>query len=350
MRSALDFLIITKLDSKLKKKKGLFSSACSGFSIIEILIALFVFSVIIASVFVVSFGNQTILMNLKIYRDLLSISQLNLERAKDQVRYNFNELESREEVVEGIENKLEVSWFYDYTKKIKSKIRNLKTNLREVELPLYVSNLTEALGGDTCFRNFENLEDYEILQDFSLGVINPVTDLDVVRGKVYITIDSITSPNFLVVDVSNINNPEFISNNFDTNRRLVSLHVVGKYVFLATQSTARQLQVLNIENPENPQLLSEFRLPNPSSTTTQSSMFYKDEKIYLGSEKNNWGKEFHVIDVENPPNPQYLGGFRVDTKVNAVAIKNDFTFIAVPNPFPLRMLDTGNYQNIQSIY
>ncbi|MEK7552407.1 MAG: prepilin-type N-terminal cleavage/methylation domain-containing protein [Patescibacteria group bacterium] len=320
-----------------------------GFSLIEILIALFVFSVTIASVFMVSFGNQTILMNLKIYEDSLSVSQFNLEEAKARGRFDFENLESGEEINEDIQENLEVSLLYDYTKEIKSKVRKLNIDLHEVELPLYVSNWRDAIGGDTCFRRFENSENYEILQTFPLDVLNEVTDIDVVRGKAYITIDSIISPNFLVVDVSDVNNPEFISNNFGSGRRLVSLKVAGKYAYLATGSTARQLQILNVENPASPQILSEFRLPEPSSTTTQSSIFYKDKKIYLGSEKNNWGKEFHIINVSTPSAPQYLGSFRVDTKVNAIAFKEDFAFVAVPNPTPLRVLDTGNYQNIQSI-
>jgi len=335
-----------KLNKKDSKNNFLSSQ---GFSLIEILIALFVFSATIASVFMMSFGNQTILMNLKIYQDSFAISEFNLEKAKAEGRLDFQSLKSSEKINGGFQENLEVSLLSDYTKEVKSKVRKLNLDLRDVELSAYVSSWKDVLGADTCFRRLSGVEDYEILQTFPLGVLNAVTDIDVVRGKAYITIDSVSSPNFLVLDVSDINNPTPISN-FGSGRRLTSLHVAGKYVYLATGSTARQLQVLNIENPENPELFSEFRLPSPSSTTTQSSIFYKDKKIYLGSEKNNWGKEFHIIDVESPQNPEYLGGFMIDTKVNAIALKDNFIFIAVPNPTPLRMLDISDYQNIQSIH
>src|SRR3989344_3732739 len=335
-----------KLNKKSSRNNFLNSR---GFSLIEILIALFVFSVTIAAVFMVSFGNQTILMNLKIYQDSLSVSQLNLEKAKADARFNFPSVESSEEIKGGFQENLEVSFFTDYTKEIKSKVRKLNVDLRDVGLPLYVSSFRDALGADTCFRRLIEPENYEILETFPLEVSNPVTDIDVVRGKAYITINSIISPNFLVVDVSDTNNLEFISNSFGTIKKLTGLSVAGKYAYVSTESTARQLQVVNIENPQNPQLLSEFRLPDISSTTIQSSISYKDKKVYLGSEKHNFGQEFHIVDVENPQSPQYLGGFEVNTKVNAVAIKGDLTFIAVPNPTPLRVLDTADYQNIQSI-
>ena len=185
-----------KLNKKSSRNNFLNSR---GFSLIEILIALFVFSVTIAAVFMVSFGNQTILMNLKIYQDSLSVSQLNLEKAKADARFNFPSVESSEEIKGGFQENLEVSFFTDYTKEIKSKVRKLNVDLRDVGLPLYVSSFRDALGADTCFRRLIEPENYEILETFPLEVSNPVTDIDVVRGKAYITINSIISPNFLVV-------------------------------------------------------------------------------------------------------------------------------------------------------
>jgi len=329
-----------------KNSKNFFSE--NGFSAVEILVALFIFSLISASIIILSFGSQDILANLGTYQNLLSQSQDKLEETKALAFYDFAGVISEENTGGGTEDFLDVSFVYDYTKKIKSRIFKPDSRFREVELFSYVSDWPDSLGADTCFRRLPDAQSYSIVgAPFLLSVYNNATDIDVVLGKAYITIATSSAPNFLIVDVSDSQNPSFISNYFSTSRKLNGLHVAGRHAFTATNSQAEQLQVIDVLNPSTPSLLSEYRLPDPSSTTTASSIFYKDKKVYLGTEKHNGGEEFQIIDISDPLDPKHLGAWEADSKINDIVTKDSFAFIATPNPIPVKVLDVSDYQNIE---
>lgn len=302
----------------------------NGFSTIEILIALLILVSAMSASVILIFGNQLSLIRAKIFQDLLSSSKIQIEEVRARSLDSFDDISSDEN--------LEVALFYDYTKKIQSRFfTQADKNLRPVELPILISDWENSVGESTCFRRLPSVESYSIINEFNLSD-SGATDIDVVRGKAYITLDSSSDPNFLIVDVSDFENPNLIGS-IGTKHKLNALHIAGRYAFLATNSQSAQLQIVDVFDSLNSELKTEYRLPDPSSTTTAASIFYKNKKIYLGAEKHQIGQEFHIIDVSDTTAPQHFGAWEIGNKVNDIIIRDNFAFLASTNPNPLRIID-----------
>lgn len=310
----------------------------NGFSTLEIVISLFIFSVVASALITTAFGGQSMLSSSLAFQEIFPKTKAEIKNAFLFFQNNF----SGDYGVQNNEVLMEEYLIDDFTKKI---ITSSQNNVAKAELFSFVTNRKESVGGDTCFRKLSEAESYSVKNKIFLSEIS-ATDIDVVRGKAYIALDTSGMPNFLVVDVDDSENPNLISENLGTERRINALHVAGKYAFLATNSTLRQIQIVNILDSSNPELLSEYRLPDPSSTTTPSNIFYKNEKIYLGTAKHTGGQEFHVIDVFNPELPQRLGSWEADSKVNNIFVEGDVVYLGSTNPTPFKILNIENPQSV----
>jgi hypothetical protein len=98
-------------------------------------------------------------------------------------------------------------------------------------------------------------------------------------------------------------------------------------------------------------LLSTSTAPFATGSGGQSagkSIFYKNGLIYLGLQKtgNAQGDEFNIIDVRDPKNPVWLGGYSVGRIVNQIAVLNNYAYLATDDPnrelLILNVQDPGN--------
>jgi len=314
-----------------------------GFITLEIIISLFIITTVISSLFSVFFGSQYFLSDSETVGELIYRNRLNLEEARALGYRDIETLVSWREQEEHLEEELSVKRFYDFSKEVESRA-SWNSNFLELSLGLksFVSDWKQSVGSNTCFRNFKDRSGIEQKGNLDISE-NLSTDIDVVGERAYITTDSSSGPNFFIVDVSDPLNPVFVSDNFGTGKKISSLHIAGRYAYVSTNSTAKQIQVVDVFDSSNPNLLTEYKLPDPSSTTTPTSIFYKDQKIYLGTGKHDGGLEFHLIDVSQPGTPRHLNSWEIDAKVNDIIIKENFAFLASVNPFPLRIIDLSDY-------
>jgi hypothetical protein len=75
-----------------------------------------------------------------------------------------------------------------------------------------------------------------------------------------------------------------------------------------------------------------------------SSIFYKNNKVYLGTEK--WsGEEFNIIDVSDVINPVKIGGLEIGSKVNDIYVDGNIAYVASSDQFQLRVVDIKNPNN-----
>ena len=171
-----------------------------------------------------------------------------------------------------------------------------------------------------------------------------VTDVVGRNGFVYETLDSPiqSDPDFNIV---NVKNPQasFIVSSINTGPGLSSVVVAGHYAYVANESSASQLQVIDIANRISPVVVAKLKLPYVISTTTRPhavSIYYDNGLIYLGTEK--WaGNELNIIDVSNPLLPKYIGGLDTDTVVNATTV-HGYAYIAGADVYQLRIVDVSN--------
>jgi hypothetical protein len=118
-------------------------------------------------------------------------------------------------------------------------------------------------------------------------------------------------------------------------------------VYTAQASTINQLQILDIHDRYNPKLISQIKLPLPTSSTTPpfaSSIHYSKGYIYLGTEKWN-GYELSIVSVQDPYNPMVVGGFETNTLINDILVIDNKAYLASSDEKQMRVLDVSNPSN-----
>ena len=218
-------------------------------------------------------------------------------------------------------------------------------------LTILTSDYKNGWGRDTCNPRLKFSQEKVTLfsQGISLGLNNLSTDVEVRNSIAYLAADGISaaSPDFFIVDLENPETPVIMSS-LNTGPGISALEVAGHYVYTANLSTTNQLQIIDISNRSAPALLTKYKLPLPqasSSPPRATSIFYSKGLIYLGTEK--WeGNEFSIIDVTVPALPRYVGGFKTNTLVNAIYVRDGFAYVATSDSGQMRVLDIYNPTNI----
>ncbi len=187
-----------------------------------------------------------------------------------------------------------------------------------------------------------------------LGSAASITDTSLVARNGFVYEDSASTvraqSDFFIIDARAPTTPTLISS-LNTGPGLGKLTVVGHYVFAANESSISQLIVIDIANRHFPVVVGKLKLPLPFATSTAPaahSIFYSNGFIYLGTEK--WdGDEFNVIDVTDPAQPHYLGGFKTGTLVNDIYVTGGYAYIADADAHQMRVLDIRNPSQIQEV-
>lgn len=215
------------------------------------------------------------------------------------------------------------------------------------------TNYEEEWGKDNCYHNLSFNENNIRLYDIGVNIGDNIsTDIEVRNDFVYLTADSSISsmPDFFIINASDPDHPYTISA-INTGPGLSSLKIVGHYAYVSNLSTVSQLQIIDIRDRNNPVLISSFKLPLPEASSTASyatSIFYDKEKIYLGTKKSD-GNEFSIIDVRDPSNPAYLGGFKTDTLINDIYINKELAFVADSDEKQMRILNIKDPSDIKEV-
>lgn len=221
-------------------------------------------------------------------------------------------------------------------------------------LTILSSDFQNAWGRDNCDPriSFDISKIKTYFQGVDLGVGNISTDIEVRNGFVYITADSSTAlaPDLYIVDATLPSSPYIVSS-INTGPGLSALEVAGHYVYTANLGTTNQLQIIDIENRNLPAIISKTKLPllvSSSSPPKATAIFYNKGLIYLGTEK--WsGNELSVFDVSDPYLPTYLGGFKTNTLINDIYVRDGVAYLATSDQNQMRVLDVSDPTSISLV-
>ncbi|MBI5401621.1 hypothetical protein HZB05_02210, partial [Candidatus Wolfebacteria bacterium] len=140
-------------------------------------------------------------------------------------------------------------------------------------------------------------------------------------------------------------NPTIVSN-INTGDGLKAIDVAGHYAYVANKENDNQLQIIDVNNLNSPNLVASFKLPGASGVG--SSIFYYNQKIYIGTKKAT-GPEFFIIDVTNPTSPISLGSKEINADVNGIYIKSNVAYLAVSDEYELKIFNVNNPAQITEI-
>ncbi len=352
-------------------KKGL--PAQAGFATLEILIAFAIIILCLGAVIMVTFSNQSLTIDTQISNEAHTKAQKALEDARANSRFDFDLVNSSSTTETSgsltYTKTLDVTQTDYFTKKVISTVtwqtagRTLSTVLTTL-----LTNPDAVDGGSTCSSvlsgNWKNpsITSYEfgkdLLGDPSSGF--PITAVDVYKGKLFVSVNNSNgnnNPTFFVFSLANPVLPLFVTS-IDTDPSvktgLNAMRATDSYVYAAnakqsnfsscSSGSCGQLQVISVSGG-TPSVVSTFKIPGVTGTAGQAigtSIFYKDNYVYLGLAKSASGPEFNIIDVTNPAAPVYKGGYSVGNAVNSIVVKGNYAYIATPNSENMTILDISN--------
>jgi prepilin-type N-terminal cleavage/methylation domain-containing protein len=357
-----------------------------GFSLVEILIAMAVMSIVVSGVVIGSggfgltlSGSQSTILGGETNAEAVRKAQELTEESQALGRSDFN-LVNAHTTTDGIYTKtVSVETLSDYlTKKVTTLIEWIGDHGQALSTTLttFVTNLENINSPDTCNSSLsEGWDNAQISSPIDVDNAsnnasgNPVTDIKVFDKKLYIVTNNLHGHNedFYVYDTSvDPQNPKYVSareiNGVTAgfNSVTVSSTAIGKYAYLGNahdpnfktcmqSASCSQVEIIDIENPADPVLKYSFKLAENtapyvwgnggSGQATGKSVFYKDDYLYLGLSTTVNGPGFHIIDVSNPLAPSWVSSWPTATPtfgtsggpINAIFVRGDYAYLAHPD-------------------
>lgn len=353
-----------------KVKKNNLQIRQSGFLTLEILIAMTILIMMLAVVVMVSFGNQTMVINSQTNAEALNIAQGMLEKAQADGRKDYNLVNPiSDSTIDGFVSRISVEQTDLFTKLVTASVEFPEDNgLRgTTTLSSIVTNFNNAVGGDTCSSvilpdadAWKNPNVEEKFAGFSslTGISDnyPITDIDAYKGKLYVTIGRTTSSNtptlfVFNIDDSDVDDPElnFINSIDNDTTKVGGINAVvvaedistqNNYAYIANQGS-KQLQIVNLD--VSPMTINSLALPGASYG---NSIYYKNGYIYLGLQSSTSAPEFRIIDVHKPNFPSEVGHWpatgSLNNDINNIYVSGRYAYLATADSRNLIVLDISN--------
>ncbi|MBI4086217.1 MAG: hypothetical protein HY433_03200 [Candidatus Liptonbacteria bacterium] len=281
-----------------------------GQSTVEIIIALMILTVAMASAIMVIFGGQSLSVDSAESSIALRLAERDLESISAQARYDFNNLASSTTAQNEFTRNVIVQTVSANTKQVTARVVWSTDPLRTqaVELVTLVSNWqgVQQTGGDTGGSPPSgNWQNPRTLGTVDLGSGNQATDLDVKSKVVYMTATaaSANKPDFFIINATDGQNP-FVVSSINTGNGLNSVDVAGNYAYVAGVDDSKEFQVIDVSNVSAPSVVATLNLAGNADALT---VFYFNGYAYIGL-ASGAAQEFQIINVSNPLSPSLVSG------------------------------------------
>ncbi len=310
-----------------------------GFATLEILIALAVFSLGIASVVTISLGSQEVTSESAINHEAIYEAKAMLEGLRATAESDFEALESATSTDGFYDKEIVVSDVTPYSKEVTGTIGwSVGNRPQELSFSTVLTALAEVaavtgdVGGETSDESWDTVracEGFEVTEGIA------ATDIDAENNFLFLSVKPINPTNtgandLYVLEASKKNRSVTYKGSLKiSDGGINAIDSAGKaYLYAANNATSSQLLVINAPKSGSLSLVASSTLSEVSGDTgVGSAIFYHKKKIYIGTRQTS-GPEFHVFDVSDPTSPQELGSFEVDADVNAIQIRGGFAYVA----------------------
>jgi type II secretory pathway pseudopilin PulG len=335
---------LTKISQSTPKE--LSKTEYTGFTVIEIVVAVAIFLIIVPGMFTTLWNAEISVNDIEQSQEALTIAQTALDNIKRQsVSSNFSSIKNYITNDSFYQTTVTITDLDIYTKQIGVVVswQIGGAELKKVELSALVTDRQSALSGSTCLAvPGQNPPLVNGNLDFGSG--NEPTRIIVRNHTAYVATNAVAAnlEDFFIVDVTSPDNPTIISK-LNTGPGLSGLALAGNTVFAGNTSINGQLQIIDISDPGQPLLKSTYKLPGNynDNTTITNIVAYSHNTVYLGTPKSQIS-EFHIIDVTNITTPNELGFYEANAGINAIAVIGSHAFVASPASEELKILDISN--------
>ncbi|HCR52576.1 TPA: hypothetical protein DIV48_02930 [Candidatus Kaiserbacteria bacterium] len=326
-------------------------------STLEMLIAFGVFTLCLAAIILLAFGDEALIVDAEASGPALSLAQKMLEEERALARQDFRLANSTTTVVEAgplvYNASVAVSQSDFFTKQATSTVTWESAGRPfSVELATILTD-SRSLSDDTCSsivtgdwtRPALTSVPFLDLIATSTGPY-PISDVNAYRGKLYVSVARTpykTDPTFFIFDIADPAHPVLLGtlDNAPANTGgLAAVRIVEDraasvvYAFAASASSfaSGQLQVFDVTGAARPRVLVTYKIPltHVPSAGLGNALAYRDGYVYLGLTSTS-GDEFDIINVQDPSAPVWVGGYASGGHdVNAIAISGHYAYVASP--------------------
>lgn len=318
----------------------------------EILIAFAIMVLSITAVILLVFGSQSISIDTQTNTEALSRAQALIEQARAQALNGFTSVVSGSttEVVGGLTYKKDLTVSDTADPDVKNVTGTVSWVAGSRSLSVSLATLITNPLGNRCNQTLAG--DWSAPQIYGyVDFPSPkgASGIDIENGTAYISTDP-SSPgtdDFYSVDVSGAG-PGVGSlptrGHFSTSYGLTAIKTVGNYSYVTADSTAYQLLVIDVSDPDHldpGKIKAKVDVTAPGDSAVGNTLLYKNQRIYLGLTKSS-GPEFYIIDVSNPLSPQVKGSYEVGSAVNNIVLKGGIAYLATASSTEILALNVQN--------
>jgi len=345
--------------------KKYFKKLDSGSSTLEILLAFAVLTLSMSAVIMVGFGNQSVSVDSETNTEAINKANSSVEKARADSRENFfSVLSNSQTEISGplsYQNALEVLDISPCKKEVTGVVSwNLNSpRPQEVRVSTLLTSIAEtlALGGDCDTDPVGDWDNPQSAVSVNINGQSSATGIDIQDEIVYLSTNpsSPAKEDFFIYEFDSNSLTLTELSSLDTSSGINAVDVAGNYAYLANNETTRQLMVVDISDPENPNLISSSTLPQ-MTTGVGRSIFYHQDKVYIGTQylacpptcSSGQNNEFHIYDVSNPLSPSWLGSLNLNHNINEIAVQGDLAFLATSdNSGELSIVDISDSSSMQ---
>jgi len=307
----------------------------TGFSIIELLIAMAIFVLLSASISVLMFSGEDLLrINLASYKGLL-YAQEGIEAARSIRDGGWQYLTQGNHGLaqEG------GAWIFSGTSdvsenKYRRSIVLTSINENKFEVTSQVDWFNNA-GQEKNITLKSYLTNWQRAQEIGGGIINlgdSAKDVYVLGNYTYLAIDD-QHESIAVVDTATPASPQ-IASTLDLNGKGRDVIVNGNYAYLALSTN--KVAVINISDPYNPDYITSINI-----SAQPTSVYIFDNYLYIGQDKQNEG--LVIYNVANPETPYFYGSYNVGAAVYDIKVVNGWIYMAINAGRGFDVVDKGYY-------
>jgi hypothetical protein len=322
-----------------------------GFLTLEALLAMAIMLTTLSAVLLSTFGNASLLSDSARTLEARSLASALLAEEEARAEDDFNLVNPIASVTSGgYTSSTSVELLPDYLTKHVSAVASWVDEIgrtRSVTLTTLLTNYNDTTG-DTCSSALAGDWAHPLATSAQLGT-TPLAAGDISHAKLYAvasTTGAAANPTFFAYDISNPAAPTLL-NSIDTMPSsplgMSAVQAGGNYAYAAGLSACSkgtncgQLQIVNVSDPAHLAVAGHLLLATSTAPfakdsggnpTPANTLFYKDGIAYLGLQKTSGGDEFNAIDVRDPANPVWLGGYAVGRGVNSIAVRSGYAYLA----------------------
>ena len=158
-----------------------------------------------------------------------------------------------------------------------------------------------------------------VAASYNLDSNNNAMDIDINATEAYIVQgDELFS--FSIVDPLN---PEILDEE-DIDDQATEIFVSGENLYIATEDSDKELQIVDITSPVNINVIGQYDLPGSLKGT---DVFVQGNYAYISTQNNGSGDEFFAFDITTPSAPNFLGSYNVGESIFSFGIVGNYALL-----------------------